>query len=138
MFIRVVQPLNRLIFAAMNTMISIAPQDLSAHIYLIRGRNVLLDDYLAKLYGVSTKSLNQAVKRNPDRFPPDFMFQLSDNEWINLRSQNVTSNEIKEQGGRRLTETISLNLRIPKGIIVHRRLSRKHYAAFENDGYLSG
>jgi hypothetical protein len=44
MFIRVVQPLNRLIFAAMNTMISIAPQDLSAHIYLIRGRNVLLDD----------------------------------------------------------------------------------------------
>jgi hypothetical protein len=109
MFIRVVQPLNRLIFAAMNTMISIAPQDLSAHIYLIRGRNVLLDDYLAKLYGVSTKSLNQAVKRNPDRFPPDFMFQLSDNEWINLRSQNVTSNEIKEQGGRRLTETISLN-----------------------------
>ena len=101
MFIRVVQPLNRLIFAAMNTMISIAPQDLSAHIYLIRGRNVLLDDYLAKLYGVSTKSLNQAVKRNPDRFPPDFMFQLSDNEWINLRSQNVTSNEIKEQGGRR-------------------------------------
>jgi len=91
----------RLIFAVMNTIISITPQDLSAHIYLIRGRNVLLDDYLAQLYGVSTKSLNQAVKRNADRFPPDFMFQLSDNEWINLRSQFVTSNEIKEQGGRR-------------------------------------
>ena len=91
----------RLIFAVMNTIISITPLDLSAHIYLIRGRNVLLDDYLAQLYGVSTKSLNQAVKRNADRFPPDFMFQLSDNEWINLRSQFVTSNEIKEQGGRR-------------------------------------
>jgi hypothetical protein len=51
----------------------------------------MLDSDLAELYGVETKSFNQAVKRNLDRFPEDFMFQLTENEFENLRSQIVTS-----------------------------------------------
>ena len=68
-------------------------------IYLIRGQKVMLDSDLAELYGVSTKVLIQAVKRNIKRFPSDFMFQLKNQEVINLRSQIVTSS--LEHGGRR-------------------------------------
>ena len=58
-------------------------------IYEIRGQKVMFDSDLATLYGVELRSLNQAVKRNIDRFPFDFMFQLTDEEWKNQRSQNV-------------------------------------------------
>ena len=68
-------------------------------IYLIRGQKVLLDSDLAELYLVETKRLIQAVKRNIDRFPADFMFQLKDQELGALRSQSVTSNP--GRGGRR-------------------------------------
>jgi ORF6N domain len=57
----------------------------------IRGQKVILDFDLAALYEVETKVLKQAVKRNIVRFPPDFMFQITPDEWINLRSQFVTS-----------------------------------------------
>ncbi|MDC0358487.1 ORF6N domain-containing protein [Oligoflexia bacterium] len=67
-------------------------------IYQIRGERVLLDQDLSQLYGVETKALVQAVKRNLERFPEDFMFQLSDQEFSVLRSQIVTS---KGRGGRR-------------------------------------
>lgn len=67
-------------------------------IYKIRNQKVMLDSDLAEMYGVETKALNQAVKRNSDRFPPDFMFQLDEEEWANLRSQIVTSS----WGGRRI------------------------------------
>ena len=60
-------------------------------ILLIRGQKVMLDRDLAKLYGVPTKVLIQAVKRNAKRFPPDFMFQLSKEELEHWRSQFVTS-----------------------------------------------
>jgi hypothetical protein len=60
-------------------------------ILLIRGQKVLLDEDLAELYGVETKVLNQAVRRNAERFPEDFMFQLTPEELENLRSQIVTS-----------------------------------------------
>lgn len=66
-------------------------------IYSIRGHKVLLDSDLADLYGVSTKVLLQAVHRNPERFPADFMFRLTKHEFDNLRSQIVTSS----WGGRR-------------------------------------
>ncbi|MDO8282876.1 MAG: ORF6N domain-containing protein [Thermodesulfovibrionia bacterium] len=66
-------------------------------IYLIRKQKVMLDQDLAKLYGVETKVLVQAVKRNIDRFPDDFMFQLNSQEFVNLRLQFVTSS----WGGRR-------------------------------------
>ena len=58
-------------------------------ILVLRGHKVMLDEYLASLYGVGTKVLNQAVKRNPARFPDDFMFQLTAEEADSLRSQNV-------------------------------------------------
>jgi phage regulator Rha-like protein len=61
-------------------------------IFLIRGHRVMLDTDLAKLYGVLTKTLNQAVKRNRTRFPDDFMFQLTAEEAAALRSQIVTLN----------------------------------------------
>jgi hypothetical protein len=67
-------------------------------IYFIRDQKVMLDRDLAELYGVETKILNQAVKRNSKRFPEDFMFQLSENEFESLRSQIVTS---KIRGGIR-------------------------------------
>lgn len=60
-------------------------------IYVIRGRKVMLDSDLAGLYGVATKALLQAIKRNIERFPADFMFQLSAGEFEILRSQIVTS-----------------------------------------------
>lgn len=66
-------------------------------IYVVRDEQVMLDSDLAKLYDVETKVLNQAVKRNIQRFPPDFMFQLTNEEC--LRSQFVTSN--KGRGGAR-------------------------------------
>jgi hypothetical protein len=70
---------------------------IQSKIYTIRGQKVILDRDLAALYGVETKVLNQAVKRNMERFPSDFMFQLTENEWGCLRSQIATSN----RGGRR-------------------------------------
>src|SRR3989338_697581 len=74
------------------------PQERIEHrIYVIRGQKVMLDRDLAELYGVLTKALLQAVKRNPKRFPRDFMFILTRQEVMNLRSQFVTSS----WGGRR-------------------------------------
>ncbi|MEN9374290.1 MAG: hypothetical protein RIR79_1842 [Pseudomonadota bacterium] len=72
------------------------------HIVLLRDQRVMLDSDLAVLYGVETKVLVQAVKRNIERFPADFMFQLSKEEWVALRSQTVTSNRnTHNRGGRR-------------------------------------
>ena len=66
-------------------------------IYVIRNQKVMLDSDLAELYGVETKRLNEQVGRNIDRFPEDFMFQLTEAEWNNLKSQFATSS----WGGRR-------------------------------------
>lgn len=60
-------------------------------IYVIRGEKVMLDKDLSEMYGVETRVLNQSIKRNLNRFPKDFMFQLSEKEFKNLISQNVTS-----------------------------------------------
>lgn len=64
---------------------------ISSVILTLRGQRVILDADMARIYGVATKVLNQAVKRNAGRFPPDFMFQLSLLETANLKSQSVTS-----------------------------------------------
>jgi hypothetical protein len=77
--------------------IPLTAEEIQQCILFIRSEKVILDKHLAALYGVETKVLIQAVKRNIDRFPPDFMFQLSSDELQNLRSQNVTSS----WGGRR-------------------------------------
>jgi len=76
----------------------IPPERIERRILLVRGQKVMLDADLAELYEVETKELNLAVRRNADRFPEDFMFQLSALEFRNLRFQFVTSSS---WGGRR-------------------------------------
>jgi hypothetical protein len=72
---------------------------IAARIAFVRGQKVLLDADLAALYGVETRRLNEQVRRNADRFPPDFMFTLTTEEFAALMSQFATSNE--GRGGRR-------------------------------------
>ena len=69
-------------------------QIIQSKIYVIRGLRVMLDFDLAILYEVETRSLNQTVKRNARRFPNDFMFQLTEQEWILISSQFVTTSRI--------------------------------------------
>lgn len=100
-------------------------------IYIIRGQKVMFDEDLAELYGVLTKALNQTVNRNRERFPSDFAFQLTHEEWAILRSQFVTSKIIR--GGRRylpyvFTEQgvamLSSVLRSPRAIAVNIEIMR--------------
>ncbi len=79
-------------------------------IYVIRGQKVMLDNDLAKLYDVETKYLNRQVKRNQIRFPDDFMFQLTKEEFESLRCQKVTSKE--GRGGRRYQPLVFTELGI--------------------------
>ena len=73
-------------------------KDIRSLIYMVRGQQVMLDSDFAKLYKVETKVFNQAVNRNLDRFPDNFRFQLTKEEFDDLRSQIATSNG---KGGRR-------------------------------------
>jgi hypothetical protein len=102
------------------------------NIRLIRGERVLLDSVLAELYEVETKYLTQAVKRNKERFPPDFMFQLTEQEVENLRFQTGTSKRTG-RGGRRylpyaFTEQgvamLSGVLRSPRAVAVNIEIMR--------------
>ena len=81
----------------MEHQITIPDETIISKIYLIRGLKVMLDNDLAELYGVETKRLNEQVKRNLERFPDDFMFPLTHEEFESLKSQNATSS----WGGRR-------------------------------------
>ena len=113
------------------------PENLAKLVFLIRGEKVLLDADLADLYGVATKVLNQAVKRNLDRFPEDFMFQLTPEEWSNMKSQIVTSSRRKlsavpyaftEQGVAMLSSVlrsqraVEVNIAIMRTFVQLRRL----------------
>src|SRR3990172_11560157 len=115
-------------------------------ILLIRGEKVMLDEDLAKLYMVETRMLLQAVKRNSERFPPYFAFQLTRREFQNLRSQFV----ISSWGGRRyppyaFTEhgvaMLSSVLHSPRAILVNiaimRALDRKSTRLNSSHGYIS-
>ena len=73
---------------------------IESRILALRGQRVMLDAELAQLYGVKVKALNQAVRRNADRFPDDFMFQLESDEADSLRSQFVTLDAAKSRRGR--------------------------------------
>lgn len=107
-------------------------------IYLIRGQKVMLDRDLAALYGVETKVFNQAVKRNIERFPADFMFQLHADEFGDLRSQIVTSSwggsrympfVFTEQGVAMLSgiinspKAIEMNIAIMRAFVEMRRMA---------------
>jgi hypothetical protein len=73
-------------------------EELQRRIFLVRGQRVMLDSELARLYGVPTKALNQAVHRNAERFPSDFAYQLTAQEFTELKSQIVTSKSAR--GGK--------------------------------------
>ncbi|MGZ8547503.1 MAG: ORF6N domain-containing protein, partial [Sulfuricurvum sp.] len=75
----------------MNEVTASIDDSIKTKIHTIRGMQVMLDSDLAELYGVETKNLNRAVNRNSDRFPPNFMFQITEEEHQNLRSQFATS-----------------------------------------------
>lgn len=79
----------------MSNSIIVTDDKITSKIYLIRGFKVMLDRDLAELYGVETRVLNQAIKRNDKRFPNDFMFQLTEKELENWKSQNTLSSKEK-------------------------------------------
>ncbi len=81
----------------MNKKLKIDESLVISKIYLLRGQKVMIDEDLAQMYGVQTRRLNEQVKRNLERFPGDFMFQLTEEEFENLKSQFATSS----WGGRR-------------------------------------
>jgi phage regulator Rha-like protein len=86
-------------FEFMNKTAIVLAKKVDSKILILRGQKVILDVDLAMLYGVSVKHLNQQIKRNARRFPSDFLFRLSHDEYDNLRSQIVTSS--LSHGGRR-------------------------------------
>ena len=109
---------------------------IESKIYLIRGQRVMLDQDLAKLYGVETRVLNQAVRRNIDRFPEDFLFSLTRDEILNL-SQTVISSKIKhspnvfaftEQGVAMLSsvlkskQAVQVNIEVMRAFVKLRRM----------------
>jgi hypothetical protein len=112
-------------------------------IYVIRDRQVMLDSDLAELYGVETGALTRAVRRNQDRFPDDFMFQLGEKEWRDLRSQIGISNEgsggrryapyvFSEQGVAMLSsvlrskQAVAVNVEIMRAFVELRRMAHSH------------
>jgi len=110
-------------------------------IYLIRNLKVMLDRDLAKLYGVETKVFKQAVRRNIGRFPNDFMFELSAEEWQNLRSQIVTSSwggtryppmAFTEQGVAMLSSVLRSERAIQVNIQIMRVFTRIRQLVLEN------
>ena len=119
--------------------------EIGERIFTLRGKEVMLDRDLAELYQVGTKVLNQAVKRNIERFPGDFMFQMTKEEFENWRSQFVTSNADKmglrrapyvftEQGVYMLATVLKSNVAIDVNIAIMRTFAKlrefsKHYNA---------
>ena len=79
------------------------PESLAQLVFIVRGEKVLLDSDLAMLYGVETGALNRAVKRNIERFPADFMLQLSPEEWEDLKCQNgISSSNVAATKGKKV------------------------------------
>jgi hypothetical protein len=116
-------------------------EEIERSILIVRGQKVLLDEQLAAFYGVETKRLIEAVKRNIDRFPKDFMFRLDVDEWDILRSQFATSNlrsqtvisSSARHGGRRFVPyafseqgvaMLSSVLRSPRAVEVNIQIMR--------------
>ena len=119
--------------------------EISSKIIMLRGKQVMLDKDLAELYKVETRVLNQAVKRNIERFPIDFMFQVSKDEFENLKSQIVTSSlthggarkmpyVFTEQGVYMLATVLRSKVAIDVNIAIMRTFTKlrefsKHYNA---------
>jgi hypothetical protein len=91
----------------------VSPEEIGSRILVVRGQKVLLDVDLARLYAVTSKRLNEQVRRNALRFPSDFVFQLKDQELRNLRSQIATSSlPSRSWGGRRYARTPSPSMEL--------------------------
>ena len=110
-------------------------------IYVIRGQKVMLDKDLAEMYGVEVRRLNEAVKRNIMRFPEDFMFQLKQNEWSNLKSQFATSSwggtrklpyAFTEQGVAMLSSVLNSETAIQVNIQIIRLFTKMKQLILDN------
>jgi hypothetical protein len=112
------------------------PENLAPLIFLVRGEKVLLDADLAALYGVEARALNQAVARNRDRFPDDFMFQLTSEEYDGMRSHFVTaSNRAVSNSSQNATGPTKGNLLRSQIVISKRRGGRRYLPyAFTEQG----
>jgi len=119
----------------MNSSLSITDESVISKIFIVRGKKVMLDRDLAEMYGVETKVLNQAIKRNLNRFPPDFMFKMTKEELENWKSQIVTSNKEKiglrklpniftEQGVAMLSSVLNSDTAIEVNIQIIRIFTR--------------
>ncbi|CAM4287380.1 ORF6N domain-containing protein [Pedobacter westerhofensis] len=119
----------------MSKTIVISEETIINKIYLVRGHKVMLDRHLAEMYGVETRVLNQAIKRNEKRFPADFMFQMTSDELSDWKSQNVISNKEKmglrkspnvftEQGVAMLSSVLNSETAIEVNIQIIRTFTR--------------
>jgi ORF6N domain len=89
-----------------NSVVAVPAELIAERIFIVRGQKVILDSDLAALYDVPTKRFNEAVKRNLAKFPTDFMFTLTSEEFASLRSQFATSNVSPGSGGRRYAPNV--------------------------------
>jgi len=115
--------------------VALIPSDqIEKMIFIIRGERVIIDSDIARLYGVSTKRLNEQVKRNAGRFPPDFMFKLNKDEWVelvancdrfkNLKHSSVLSNVFTEHGTMMLANVLRSTRAIEMSVYVVRAFVR--------------
>ncbi len=125
----------------------ISDEKVISKIYLLRGQKVMLDRDLAEMYGVETRTLNQAVKRNVSRFPEDFMFQMTEEELEEWKSQIVISNKEKmglrklpyvftEQGVAMLSGVLSSDTAIEVNIRIMRVFTKLRQALLANHDIL--
>lgn len=131
----------------MSKLLAISDEKIINKIYNIRGKKVMMDRDLAEMYGVETRVLNQAVKRNKKRFPFDFMFQLTEEELEEWKSHNVISNKEKmglrklpkvftEQGVAMLSSVLNSDTAIEVNIQIIRIFSRIREALLANKDIL--
>ena len=120
----------------------ITTETIASKIYFTRGVKIMLDRDLAQLYGVETKALKQAVRRNINRFPVDFMFELTKDEFKSLRSQFVTSNRggarympfaFTEQGVAMLSTVLNSNRAIQVNIEIMRTFTKIRHIISASD-----
>ncbi len=122
----------------------VTTEQITGKIYFIRGLKVMIDRDLAALYGVETKYLKQAVRRNSQRFPDDFMFELSKEEFTNWRSQIATSNSDKmglryspmaftEQGVAMLSSVLRSDRAIQVNIQIMRTFTKMRHMISEHE-----
>jgi phage regulator Rha-like protein len=128
--------------ASKRTQTLVKTTQLQKMIYEIRGQKVMLDSDLAVLYGVEIKRLNESVKRNIKRFPREFMFQLTEDEWANLRSQIATFSKTRKYRPYVFTEygilMLSSVLNSEKAIDINIQIIKifvrmRHYVLSKND-----